>query len=101
MHAVPDGVSSLLLLHQSYLHPYGEDQFTITSLDWQRYPILRFSETPEIEIELIDRPEFAPYAVGEISTIPTAAAIANAIFDATGKRIREVPFTPDRVRPLP
>jgi CO/xanthine dehydrogenase Mo-binding subunit len=72
----------------------------ITSLDWIQYPVIRFSEIPAITIELINRPELAPSAVGEISTVPTTAAVANAIADATGVRIREVPFTPDRVKAL-
>jgi nicotinate dehydrogenase subunit B len=65
-----------------------------------QYPIIRFSDIPVIKIELINRPELPPSAVGEISTVPTSAAVANAIADATGARIREVPFTPDRVKAL-
>jgi nicotinate dehydrogenase subunit B len=72
-----------------------------TSLDWYRYPVLRFSEIPEIHVELIQRLDMPPSVVGEIATMPTGAAVANAIFDATGKRMRTAPFTPDRVRNCP
>ena len=54
----------------------------------------------EVAIEMINRPDKAPTAAGEISTIPLPASIANAIFDATGKRLRQVPFTPERVKAL-
>ena len=67
----------------------------VTSLDWATYPILRFPDLPELEIVLINRPGMEP--LGEGATIPPAAAIANAIFDAVGVRLREGPFTPKRV----
>ena len=71
----------------------------VTSIDWMTYPILDIADTPEsIEIVLINHPEIAPSGAGEPSIRPVAAAIANAIFDATGVRIRRVPFTPDRVK---
>jgi nicotinate dehydrogenase subunit B len=69
----------------------------VTSLDWGTYPILRFTELPELEVVLINRPEVPPLGAGEGATIPPAAAIANAIFDAVGVRLREGPFTPNRV----
>jgi CO/xanthine dehydrogenase Mo-binding subunit len=69
----------------------------VTSLDWQSYPILKFSDAPEMEIVLINRPEMAALGAGEPSIIPVAAAIGNAIFDAAGARLREAPFTPKRV----
>jgi CO/xanthine dehydrogenase Mo-binding subunit len=69
----------------------------VTSLDWATYPILRFPDLPELEIVLINRPEMEPLGAGEGATIPPAAAIANAIFDAVGVRLREGPFTPKRV----
>src|SRR5262249_56273155 len=71
----------------------------ISTVDWISYPILDITETPSsIETVLIDHPEIAPSGAGEPSIRPVAAAIANAIFDATGVRMRRVPFTPDRVR---
>jgi len=75
------------------------DKQAVTSVDWITYPILDISETPEtIDCVLINRPEAAPTGAGEPSIRPVAAAIANAIFDATGVRIRRVPFSPDRVK---
>jgi nicotinate dehydrogenase subunit B len=72
---------------------------TVTSVDWLTYPILDITETPgSIESVLVNHPELAPTGAGEPSTRPVAAAIANAIFDATGVRIRRVPFSPDNVK---
>ena len=73
-------------------------QARVTSLNWDQYETLRFCEIPEIRVELIQRTDLPPSVVGEIASVPTVAAIANAIFDATGKRIREAPFTPARMR---
>ena len=69
----------------------------VTSLDWKDYPILKFSDIPELDIVLINRQDVAPLGAGELATVPITAAIASAIFDATGIRLREVPFTPKRV----
>jgi CO/xanthine dehydrogenase Mo-binding subunit len=69
----------------------------IESVDWASYPIIRFDEVPEIEVSLIDRPELPPLGVGEAAQGPTAAAIANAVADATGARLRDLPLTPARV----
>jgi CO/xanthine dehydrogenase Mo-binding subunit len=69
----------------------------VTSIDWEGYPIMRFPDVPELDIVLIDRRDLAPLGAGELSTVPIPAAIANAVFDATGARLREVPFTPKRV----
>jgi len=75
------------------------DSKAVTSVDWISYPILDITETPEaIDVVLINRPELDPSGAGEPSIRPVAAAIANAIFDATGVRIRRVPFSPDRVK---
>ena len=73
------------------------DQSRVTSLDWSSYRILTFEEMPRIEVELINRPEEPSWGAGEPAICPMAAAIGNAIFDATGARLRTVPFTPDRV----
>ena len=76
------------------------DSKTVTSVDWLTYPILDITEAPEeIDIVLINHPEIPPSGAGEPSTRPVAAAIANAIFDATGVRLRRAPFTPERVSP--
>ena len=70
------------------------DRSKVTSLDWRAYPILTFPEVPEIDIVLLERPHEPAEGIGELGTIPVAAAIGNAIFDATGARLRQVPFTP-------
>jgi CO/xanthine dehydrogenase Mo-binding subunit len=76
---------------------FGEKN--VLSVDWRTYPILDISEAPEaVDIVLIDRPEEEATGAGEAAMRPLAAAIANAIYDATGVRIRRAPFTPERVR---
>jgi nicotinate dehydrogenase subunit B len=71
----------------------------VTSVDWATYPILMAPEAPDkIEIVLIKRPDLPPSGAGEPASVATAPAIANAIFDATGARLRTVPFTPARVK---
>ena len=65
---------------------------SVTSLDWVSYPIMRFSEIPPVEVTLVDQPEKVSAGVGETATIPVAAAVGNAIFDATGIRLRQVPL---------
>src|SRR5262249_15286011 len=75
------------------------DDKAVTSIDWLGYPILDMTEAPEaIDIVLIDHPERAPSGAGEGATRPTAGALANAIFDATGIRLRRAPFTPERLK---
>jgi nicotinate dehydrogenase subunit B len=75
------------------------DRTGVTSLDWSSYPILTFPEVPEaIEIALIGRPEQPALGAGEPAVCTVPAAIANAIFDATGARLRRLPFTPERVK---
>jgi CO/xanthine dehydrogenase Mo-binding subunit len=85
------GVSRALLEEVSF------DASGVTSLDWSSYPILKFPEVPNLDVVLINRQEVAPLGAGELATVPVPAAIANAIFDATGVRLREVPFTPKRM----
>jgi CO/xanthine dehydrogenase Mo-binding subunit len=74
------------------------DTSTVTSVDWQSYPILTFPEVPEVEIVLLNRPDRPASGVGEPASCPVPAAVANAVFDATGVRLNEVPFTADRVK---
>jgi nicotinate dehydrogenase subunit B len=74
------------------------DRTRVTTTDWDSYPIVRFGETPELATVLLDRPGEPWLGAGEASQGPTAAAIANAIFDATGLRVRDLPLTPDRLR---
>ena len=70
----------------------------ITSRDWESYPILRFSDVPEIETVLVDRPGEPFLGAGEASCGPAGAAIANAVFDAIGVRARRLPLTPENLR---
>jgi CO/xanthine dehydrogenase Mo-binding subunit len=68
-----------------------------TTVDWEDYPILTFSEAPELEIVLINRLDEPSLGAGEPATVTVAAAVANAIYAATRARLRRVPFTPERV----
>ena len=75
------------------------DQKNVTSVDWETYPIIDIKDAPEtIDIILIDHPEIPPGGAGESASRPTPAALANAIFDATGIRLRQAPFTPARLK---
>jgi CO/xanthine dehydrogenase Mo-binding subunit len=74
------------------------DRSRVTSVDWASYPILRFPEAPQVDVILIDRPDQPLLGAGEAATAPVAAALANAVFDATGVRLRVVPFTQARVK---
>jgi len=74
------------------------DRSNVTSVDWNTYPVARWTDIPELDVILLNHPESAPTGAGEPSSRPTAAAINNAIFDATGVRIRRVPFTPARIK---
>jgi CO/xanthine dehydrogenase Mo-binding subunit len=74
------------------------DRSMVTSLDWNSYPILTFPEVPEVVIELLDRPQERPWGAGEPSAAVIPSAISNAVFDATGVRLRSVPYTPKRVK---
>ena len=73
------------------------DKARITSNSWTEYPILRFSEVPDVEVEIISRPEIDSVGAGEAAHGPVTAAIANAVFDALGVRLRELPITRDRL----
>ncbi|HMM88410.1 xanthine dehydrogenase family protein molybdopterin-binding subunit [Bradyrhizobium sp.] len=73
------------------------DRQRITSTGWTDYPILRFSEVPEVEVELIQRPEIDPVGAGEAAHGPVTAAIANAVFDMLGVRVRDLPITRERI----
>jgi CO/xanthine dehydrogenase Mo-binding subunit len=73
------------------------DAAGVTNLNWNSYPIIRFRDVPEVDIVLIDQREMPPMGGGEASSIATGAAIANAIFDASGVRLRQAPFKPERV----
>ena len=75
------------------------DKNNVTSTDWESYPILDMMERPQsVEIVLINRKNLAPTGAGEGSMRPVTAAVGNAIYDATGIRLRQAPFTPERLR---
>jgi nicotinate dehydrogenase subunit B len=73
------------------------DRAAVTSREWGGYPIITFPELPKIDVLMLPRADQPPLGVGESASVPSAAAIANAIFDATGVRFREPPFTPERI----
>jgi CO/xanthine dehydrogenase Mo-binding subunit len=99
----PDGLKNqiegnvLQAVSRALLEEVKFDSTGQKNLDWNSYPVIRFEQIPDVEIVLIDRPEMQPLGGGEPSIVPVTAAIANAIFDATGVRLRQVPFTPQRV----
>ncbi|HVO71811.1 MAG TPA: molybdopterin cofactor-binding domain-containing protein [Aggregatilineaceae bacterium] len=100
----PDGVKNQIegnviqSLSRALKEEVKFDSRHVTSVDWDSYPILTFSEVPDVEIVLINRPDLPAVGAGEPSMVTTAAAVANAIFDATGGRVRQIPFSPERVR---
>jgi CO/xanthine dehydrogenase Mo-binding subunit len=73
------------------------DRLTVTSDTWDSYPILRFSEVPAVEVELLPGRENPPLGVGETAQGPTAAAIGNALCDALGVRVRTLPLTEQQI----
>ncbi|HEY9474475.1 MAG TPA: molybdopterin cofactor-binding domain-containing protein [Mycobacteriales bacterium] len=73
------------------------DRTRITSDTWESYPILRFSEVPAVDVEVIQRPDEPSLGAGEAAAGPTVAAVANAVADALGVRIRDLPLTPDNI----
>jgi CO/xanthine dehydrogenase Mo-binding subunit len=100
----PDGTrnqiegSVIQTMSRTLLEEIRFNRSTITSRDWATYPILTFPEIPEIEIELISRPDEKPWGVGEATAAVVPAAISNAVFDATGVRLRSVPFRPEKIK---
>jgi nicotinate dehydrogenase subunit B len=100
----PDGVraqvegSILQTLSRALMEEVKFDRSRVLNVDWSSYPILTFSQVPKLEIELIDRPAEPPVGAGEAACTTVGAALANAVFDATGARLRTVPFTPERVK---
>ncbi|MDP3355763.1 MAG: molybdopterin-dependent oxidoreductase [Polaromonas sp.] len=87
--------TSRALTEQVSLNPKTN---TVASLEWGSYPILSFRDVPVIEVVTMARPGEPPLGAGESASVPGTAAIANAIFDATGVRFRQPPFTPEVVR---
>ncbi len=101
----PDGLKGTIsanLMHSMSRATKEEVKFSptqVTSVDWVTYPVVRASDVPEqVDIVLINHPELPAGGAGEPSSRPTAGAIANAIFDATGARVRQAPLTPARIK---
>ena len=99
----PDGArtqvegSILQTLSRVLMEEVKFDRDRVQSVDWSSYPILRMSEVPKLDLDLIDRPDKPPVGAGEAACTTVGAALANAVFDATGARLRRVPFTPERM----
>jgi nicotinate dehydrogenase subunit B len=100
----PDGVKNQIegnviqSLSRALKEEVKFDEYRVTSVNWETYPILKFSEVPEIDIVLLNHPDQPALGAGEPSQVTTAAAVANAIFNATDARMRQIPFTPERVK---
>lgn len=100
----PDGVRHQLhgnvvqTLSRALLEKVRFDERGVASREWGAYPILNFTELPEIDVVLMPRQSEPPMGAGESASVPGTAAIANALFDATGARFYAPPFTPDIVR---
>lgn len=73
------------------------DSSGLRSVDWNSYPVITFRHVPDVDIVLLNHPEKPASGAGEPAIVPIPAAIASAIFDAVGVRLREIPFTPERV----
>ena len=74
------------------------DRARVTSETWETYPILLCSETPAVDVEIVSRPDCPAAGAGEAAQGPTAAAIANAVFDSLGIRVRDLPLTAERIQ---
>jgi nicotinate dehydrogenase subunit B len=100
----PDGVRSqvegnvIQALSRALKEEVRFDAGGQTTMDWEGYPLLTFSEAPELEIVLLNRPDEPSLGAGEPATVTVAAAVANAVYAATRARLRRAPFTPERVR---
>ncbi|MGH7751912.1 MAG: xanthine dehydrogenase family protein molybdopterin-binding subunit, partial [Gemmatimonadales bacterium] len=100
----PDGVANqveggvLQTVSRTLLETVTWDRTSVKSVDWETYPIMRFPEAPRVEIALIDRPGAVAWGAGEPMACAIPAAIANAVFDATGARLRSIPLTPAKVK---
>jgi len=99
----PDGVRNQIEgnimqgVSRTLLEEVRFDATGVKSLDWVSYPVIRFEAIPDVQIVLLNRPELPATGAAETPIVVVPAAIANAVFDATGVRLREVPFTPERV----
>jgi nicotinate dehydrogenase subunit B len=100
----PDGLRNQIegnviqTVSRTLLEELQFDRGHVTSLDWRSYPILTFADVPDVVIDIIDRPSEKPWGAGEPTAAVVPSAIANAVFDAVGARMRSVPFTPEKVK---
>ncbi|MGH7057189.1 MAG: molybdopterin cofactor-binding domain-containing protein [Acetobacteraceae bacterium] len=100
----PDGLKNqiegnvIMTLSRTLIERLTFNRSHVTSLDWASYPILRFPDAPSVVVEMIDRPNDPPWGAGEPTGSVIPSAISNAVFDATGARLRSVPFHPDEVK---
>ena len=100
----PDGLRNQLdgnviqMVSRTLIEELKFDRSHVTSLDWESYPVITFPDVPEIVLDLIDRPNERPWGAGEPAAAVVPSAISNAVFDATGVRLRSVPYTPDKVK---
>jgi CO/xanthine dehydrogenase Mo-binding subunit len=100
----PDGLKNQLegniiqTVSRTLLEELKFNRSAVTSLDWASYPILTFPDVPDIAMDLIDRPTMPPWGAGEPAAAVVPSAISNAVFDATGVRLRSIPYTPEKVK---
>ena len=99
----PDGLANQIeggviqTVSRTLIEQVEWDRSKVTSVDWATYPILRFPDAPRVEVDMINIPGEVSWGAGEPTPTTIPAAIANAIYDATGARMRSVPFTPEKV----
>jgi nicotinate dehydrogenase subunit B len=100
----PDGLANQIeggviqTVSRTLIEAVTWDRSKVTSVDWATYPILRFNDVPQVAVEMIDQPGQPSWGAGEPTPTAVPAAIANAIYDATGARLRSIPITPDKVK---
>ncbi len=100
----PDGLANQIeggviqTVSRTLMEQVQWDKTKVTSVDWATYPILRFPDVPRVEVDMINTPGDVSWGAGEPTATAIPAAIGNAIFDATGARLRSIPFTPDKVQ---
>jgi CO/xanthine dehydrogenase Mo-binding subunit len=100
----PDGVANqveggaIQTVSRTLMEEVQWDRQKVNSVDWGSYPIIRMPDIPKVELSLINRPGTAAWGAGEPTACTVPGAIGNAVFDAIGVRLREIPFTPDRVK---
>jgi CO/xanthine dehydrogenase Mo-binding subunit len=99
----PDGLTNQIEgnviqgVSRTLLEAVQFDASGVKNLDWVSYPVIRYQDVPQVDVVLVNRKEMEPLGGGEPSIVPVPAAVANAVFDAIGVRLREVPLTPERI----